>query len=128
MNTNELRIGNYVSINGEYVQVESISNSHVNEVFPKEKCFPIQLSKDIILNFGFKIHNETNYFINFLLKSCNFAISLALENEFKPFKSFKQFESGVCYFGEENYEIRFLHELQNIIYFITKKEVYNELF
>jgi len=113
--TNELRIGNWVRIreSDTKVQVES----YMLNVSELSNCQPIPLTPEILEKCGFEIHSKYSFW-NFITKN-GFAISMWMED--KPCAGFEI--KGVCYWGEGFTEVKHLHQLQNLYFALTGKEL-----
>ncbi len=112
----ELRCGNYITYNGgtwEINAVDSAANevdlynyNHVDGV-SIEEIDPIPLTEDILLKCGFELNgdyfrkDDFNYFKN------DGTIFIKYQNDFYPLQN----------------SFWYLHELQNLIFFITGKEL-----
>lgn len=109
MKANELRLNNYVKHNGNFYQVEEISdewlqidnyqlNTELNEIEP------IPLTEEILLKCGFFEGQIGYYFLN--------DITISVE--------------GQVYFGDEETwvaELQYLHQLQNLYFALTNQEL-----
>lgn len=106
INANELRIGNWVTVGPH-------SNFQVKVINEKNKFEPIPLSPQILEEFGFT-HEWTDGFIKG-----------RLDREGQYFIRFN--EEGYSFAWEfcrnESVEIRYLHQLQNLYFALTKKEL-----
>lgn len=124
---NEIRIGNWLQDrhevteeSGFYVQVESIMYKGINYSYRDEEdeylfehLHPIPLTPEILEKCGFVYDN--NYKIN---------IGNGVTLEFDSDVFFKQINSeGVPSFVVMPTEIKYLHQLQNLIFAITQKEL-----
>ena len=133
MKTNELRIGNWIKYEDKLVQVVQLSslmilcqrdeNQFLVNCAPKE-FQPIELTEEVLVNIGFEKINDC----------------YTLQNEYICFAyykdSFKQeLVAGVkrkgkclCHINElKNYDIKYLHQLQNAYYCLTSEELNIEL-
>ncbi len=122
MKTTELRIGNFISINfgncddGKIITVDGVSDCEVyNEEHGYSPCNefkPIPLTEQWLLDFGFK--DEFGYY-----SKGAFLISLADDAS-----SF--FKDGRVYFNSrviiEN-QPKYVHQLQNLYFALTQKEL-----
>lgn len=104
METKELRIGNYLQ-SLSIVQVNSLSSDQINGYY-SSGFSPIPLTGDILLKCGFEKNENTYYHELFM------------------------FNNGVLRVIADNYRttgkdvrIEFLHQLQNIYFALTGKEL-----
>lgn len=140
MKANELRIGNYVNIEGDVVKVKEIYEKSIHyangeyESFATEDFIqPIELTEEILLKIGFKKDermssilyylgyeiNEDEYIrVRYVIYNSN-ALPLLRITSPTPIilESCELTKRGV----------RYLHELQNVYYLLTNEELEVEL-
>lgn len=89
-----------------------------NQTLPSSYLKPIILTPDIIEKSGFTLHSKHSFW-NYTTKN-GFHISMWAKD--KPCAGFE--EEGVFYWGETpDVTLRYLHQLQNLYYFLTNKEL-----
>lgn len=113
---NELRKGNKVLYNGniqtvvgycsEYVYLDCITADYVTF----EEIFPIEITKDILKDHKFKLFFDNSFNICYSKENIYYHI---------PKHSSPKFIK----IGYNTYEIKYLHQLQNIFYFLINKEL-----
>lgn len=118
----ELRLGNWVQVNGFPMQVVSIhhdgtiycdfdgNEGDVWEFDEKNPCKPIQLTKEMLLKCGF----------------LPFYADVFIHEKLKYSDKFKIREDGyIVYVSNEVYitKIKHLHQLQNLYFALTGKEL-----
>lgn len=116
INTKELRIGNKVIYNDTVLTVETISKTHI--IFEEitgfheiEHINPIKLTEKILFNYGFK-KDEGNFYFNDIVYLYEDA---EIESVFKI--------DG--YSSTDTPSFLYLHEIQNLFFFLTKNELSN---
>lgn len=124
INTNELRIGNYVIHNNKIIKTTHIVLAvyfmlhDKNNIKTSEELNPIKITEEWLLKFGFEheIDSGNNDIMtrqgnNFYLKYINLAIS----------------ENGFYYYSDSLYcghiLIKYIHQLQNLYYSLTGNEL-----
>lgn len=129
INVKELRIGNYVLYKENKAQVSQIGLSHIfaytyykeskNPMSLENKsldicdCSPILLNEDILLSIGFKLNKHLN---------CWETEGLIIKNTSNGFKVFIECEDS--WYSQSVFgEFKFLHQLQNIYFDLTGKEL-----
>lgn len=127
MDIKELRIGSFIERNGVAANIEIINNE-IDEVYFIGNDFyyndfccnikPIPLTEEWLLKFGFEwsIHNQS-----YILKGFNYVIDF-YENYLN-----KDFNLGFVKKFNINNEalisIKYVHELQNLYFILTKEEL-----
>lgn len=114
----DLMIGNWVNGGIDvpvYYQIKP--SDFVNTDFSVTK--PISITPEILTK-----HSEFEligkyYFWNFKHKGNKLVLSMWMED--KPMAGFER--KGVCYWGEQYIEIEYVHELQQLFRFLTKKNL-----
>lgn len=136
MKTNELkctdlRIGNYVNIEGDVVKVKEIyeksihyANSEYESYATEDFIQPIELTEEVLVKIGFGKRNDcytlSNEYIFFVYYKDSFKQELLASVKRK----------GKCYYNTnelKNYDIKYLHQLQNAYYCLTNEELNIEL-
>lgn len=133
MKVNELRIGNYIKYNGTHEELGYISeiqshlyplnqnkigiNERIDIYYSIEKLKPIKITKEWLLKFGFSESNldEDNSWLNLKYRFLNFSSD---ESVFfnKVYLSINKMDI-IC---------NYVHELQNLYFALTGKELYYE--
>ena len=125
MNEIELRIGNIVMYDGDIVKVIGIKQTGLlcevwlEDIYDSvdiEELKPIKLIEDILLKCGFELIYDGYYTRElYLIQDTRFDFLINKQN----------FElSELVYIGDTYYRnVRYLHELQNLYYAITKQEL-----
>jgi len=121
----ELRKGNIVEYNGEQVKVVGFDEEYVYLNIPTvdyvgfDEVFPIEITKQILLDSDFIFKKcgisgaDIWQGLDFWDKECDMSY-LTLRGSIKH---------GLKIQGHINSRIKFLHELQNLYYWITRKEL-----
>ena len=116
MEAKELKLGNFVklihgekpfnvvlSINEEYISVDEITFDYTERI----EVEPIEITKDWLLKFGFKRSENDSWFDkDFISISKSNNVSIFLKEWFKL-----------------DVKIKYVHELQNLYFALTKKEL-----
>ena len=113
----KLRIGNKVMINGQIVTVKAIEHNSVNDKYYvkvyedfrlilTDYLDPIPITEEALVKMGFEC--DSREALNYIYKFNNFS--------YYP-------NSKEWYYKWNKIEIDFIHQLQNIIYFLTKTEL-----
>ena len=109
MKPEELRIGNYIEYMGKVVRVNS---NIIREVeLNNATALPIEITSEILNDLGFKkerVGHNTIYSFN----------NIKFEEEIFNYKIILWFN-----FDNDYTEIRYVHQLQNLIYILTEKEL-----
>jgi hypothetical protein len=130
VNVKELRIGNWIELNGASCEISGISQT--GEIFINtgkircSDCEPIRLTEEIIKKCGFQRSEERNYYklyedfigLKFMLSSENILIYIIQyrerTNEVIPMSNCQPLK-----------HILYLHQLQNLHYDIIGRELEN---
>lgn len=127
MTTSELRIGNWVMYKDKVRKIDGLWGD--NFILPyhsfwssEEILNPILLTPEILECAGFTKSEKSNEFWEFWTLPNNWYISKSLHTE--PSAGVKE---GCVYWGEEYWEIKSLHHLQNIYHALTGQELKIEL-
>lgn len=127
MKANEFRIGNYVrwkdndkvwrALRGTYDKITANDIPFFDEDEERANLIveAIELTEDILLKCGFELIYDGYYAKElYLIQDTRFEFLINKQN----------FElSGLIYKGDTYLYMRYLHELQNLYYAITKKEL-----
>lgn len=134
MKTNELRIGNWVKVNDPIFgvntyKVATIRDNGIITLNDNMSCLvdniePIELTEDVLLKIGFGKRNDcytlSNEYIFFVYYKDSFKQELLASVKRK----------GKYYYNTnelKNYDIKYLHQLQNAYYCLTGEELEVEL-
>ena len=102
---NELRVGNYYDHNGEY---RKVTPSTIEEVWNAERtwCKPIPITEDILLKCGFEKFTTKDIYPTYVNKLFNW-------------------NDGILFLVGYNFinHIKYLHDLQNLYFALTKTEL-----
>lgn len=140
MKTNELRIGNYVNIEGDVVKVKEIYEKSIHYTNGKYESYatedfiqPIELTEEVLVKIGFKketkmsrilyyldyeINEDENIRARYVIYNSN---ALPLLRIILPSPIILE-----CYELTKR-GIKYLHELQNAYYLLTGQELNIEL-
>ena len=108
MGVKEVRIGNWVKIYGLPEQVNNITTDDVNG-YAIDRYEPIPLTEDILLQCGFRIDDYDSELVVCWLGSFN----LRLTDK-------RIYYSVILH---KSIEVKYLHQLQNLYFAITNKEL-----
>ena len=107
---NELRVNNYYDHNGEY---RKVTPNTIEEVWNAERtwCKPIPITEDILLKCGFYKDEDINYRFYF---DFGWAVILAYD-----------IDDNCIRIGDswDFTKVIYLHDLQNVIFGLTKTEL-----
>jgi hypothetical protein len=126
MKANELRIGNFLKYDDEIIQVSNLCKNYV-EFYDKEdlligdtpKYFqPIELTEELLVKIGFE-----GEMYEFCLHTDDFNITVNLIENRVDISYYGNCEAELCI----KYNVKYLHELQNLCYCITGQELNIEL-
>jgi hypothetical protein len=122
MKANELRIGNFLKYDDEIIQVSNLCKNYV-EFYDKEdlligdtpKYFqPIELTEELLVKIGFE---GEMYEFCLHTEDANITVNL-IENRVE-ISFFGNCEAELCI----KYNVKYLHELQNVYYCLTNEEL-----
>jgi len=142
MKANELRIGNYVNIEGDVVKVKEIyekgihyANGEYESYATEDFIQPIKLTEELLLNIGFekielvekKLYmyykevriNNYSYLLDFRVMPKDECIVLYVMK-----KEDDELDYSTIFYNDN---IKYLHQLQNAYYLLTNKELNIEL-
>lgn len=129
MKIDELRIGNYVNIEGDVVKVKEIyeksihyANGEYESYATEDFMQPIELTEEVLLKIGFVKENEVNRMYN---NCC--VVSYYINKFYKELVIEVRRENGFYKNNMVHYDIKYLHELQNTYYLLTGEELEVEL-
>ena len=125
MKANELRINNYVNIEGDVVKVKEIFDKGIHytcceyESYATEDFIqPIELTEDVLVKIGFE---GEMYEFCLLADDANITVNLI------------EHRVDISFFGNceaellIKYNVKYLHEIQNAYYLLTNEEMEVEL-
>ena len=132
MQTNELRIGNWVLYNDLYCKIAGIDKDQVLIEYHNgetDYCHiayidPIEFTEELLFEIGFVQRND--YYI---LSNENMYL-IYYKDSFKQelVSVVKRKRKYYCYKNElKHYDIKYLHQLQNVYYLLTGEELEVEL-
>ena len=115
MTSNELRIGNYVYFHGDVKEINMVDGFGVigrkeQPLFSIDEFEPIPLTEEWLLRFGFELDIEDDgyqkgkYKVSVSDEGCLFFIYMG-------------------YYPEEIAEFKYVHQLQNLYFALTGKEL-----
>lgn len=112
MNANELRIGNYVNLKdkGLYKIDRGYDLEKIEDWEGTDYCTPIPLTEDWLLKFGFDKGSD-------IIGDC-FYIELKNNDDFVI-----HIEDYNMFLFDDNLEIKHVHQLQNLYFALTQKEL-----
>lgn len=116
VNTNELMLGNWVLHNSKPIKVAGVTENRI-------ASFANEIGVRLV--FSIKIDEiESISITDTLLEKCGFTKerNLWIIDEsmiFEPFRS----ANVLCYYGQRIEGIKYLHELQNAYFMLTKKQL-----
>ena len=120
MKANELRIGNWISDEGDFCQITMIQDGHVNFKFDgllihsfPEDIAPISLTEEWLEKFGFY---ETSRYGKYLEFNINQEQALRLP-------ICKHSEKDFWYVLRGSVKIQYVHQLQNLYFVLTGQEL-----
>jgi len=137
MLANELRIGNYVLLDGFITQIKSINEVGINifvdddvllEVATFDELKPIDITEDILLKFRFKSKLDDPECTGVLTPNGQYVLdnttgNLALEVLFGFDKNYPM----MIQLGDDYlHHIKYLHQLQNLYFSLTNKELISD--
>ena len=114
MKSEELRIGNYVYsgiFSNKVIEVYPMFFVQLSKIEDKEHNIkPIPLTEEWLLKFGFKRTNKYDFEL--------------IKNDFHFYTSSDFFNgNGFICFNEFDIKIKYIHELQNLYFALTNKEL-----
>jgi hypothetical protein len=115
---NELRIGNWVYGFKTTYYIDSNDFKYVDSDTGLIPFSPILLTEEILLKCGFEKHSNSNEFWNLYTLKNGWYISQALHEE-----NSASVKMGLFYWSDEYVELQYLHQLQNLYFALTKKEL-----
>ena len=137
MEVNELRIGNYVNIEGDVVKVKEIYEKSIHYTYGEYESYatedfiqPIKLTEELLLNIGFK-KNKYDWWKYFPDRENE--ISILMSGEYTTIEYANLFHcpedvTEVNYGSKLEFPRRiYLHELQNAYFLISNQEMEIEL-
>jgi hypothetical protein len=125
MKANELRIGNYVNIEGDVVKVKEIYEKGIHYTYGEYESYatedfiqPIELTEELLVKLGFE-----GEMYEICLHTDDFNIAVNLIEIRVDIAYYGNCEAELCI----KYNVKYLHELQNLCYCITGQELNIEL-
>jgi len=129
MNVKELRIGNIVSVRGEPRKVNSLSSAPRSERisttikgcsfaechFSEQEITPIPLTEECLINLGFAPLSESDHGVRMSVNS----LDELNWSRHGPRLIYQTKGSGFS----RDYEIKYVHQLQNLYFSLTGKEL-----
>lgn len=130
MKAQELRIGNYITVDGNHAVVKRVEENGIVAYIPTsigniEPMYgviePIPLTEEWLVKFGFKMHEGNNYYRYWIIGD---DIVKGLELTFRPALEGVLF----CYTPRQTdnrneIHIKHVHQLQNLYYALTGEEL-----
>ena len=137
MKTNELRIGNYVNIEGDVVKVKEIydksihyANGEYESYATEDFIQPIELTEEILVKIGFKkvfqsAVTKGRFELNINIGDCEFVnIVYHIYKSGNPnFNITQRRCASFCDNSIYKNNVKYLHELQNAYYCLTSEEL-----
>lgn len=126
----ELRIGNYLNLDGVIKQISTIHYDDTVRFYDSEKgsigCYslknksiqPIQLTEDILLRLGFVWNENTLTFEHTNRKLANWHVSKSVHISVQNWQVFNYVLKAVV-----NGKVKYLHQLQNLYCALTGEEL-----
>jgi len=116
MTVNELRIGNWINIQGNFKKVLGIDYIHKEHLiisdgyYQLDWCEPIPLTEEILLKCGFEKHITIDIYPTFVFRMINI-------------------NDGIVYVSDLGFlnHIKHLHQIQNLYFALTGEELNIEL-
>lgn len=129
MKTNELRIGNYVNIEGDVVKVKEIYEKSIHYTYGEYESYatedfiqPIELTEEILVKIGFEKDGN-----NYSLICGDIEVGYYID-KFKQVLCISVSREKRFYKNElRSYDVKYLHQLQNAYYLLTNEELEVEL-
>lgn len=134
MLANDLRIGNYVLLDGLITQIESINEFGINvfvdddkliEVATFDELKPIDITEDILLRFRLKSELDDPERTGVLTPNGQYCLTNTTGNlNLEVLFGFDRDYPIVVQLGEDYlHHIKYLHQLQNLYFTLTNKEL-----
>lgn len=138
MKTNELRIGNYVKIDNILCEIVEIYEEAVycydkygEDSHNINVVEPIELTEEVLLKIGFEKGDTSSIYQRYYLEVCGNGQSSFFRYDFYYNE---QRRLGITFRNREGvenefkkYDIKYLHQLQNVYFILTGKELEVEL-
>ncbi len=112
MKAKEIRIGNYLIVDGNKSLIDGQIMLSILQL--QYSIEPIELTKEWMVNFGFKKDIDTSFMKN--------DVSIFLDKRHKTNLYLQSNESKFVWFGFER-RIQYVHELQNLYHALTGDEL-----
>lgn len=128
MRVNELKIGNYVNIEGDVVKVKEIYEKSIHYTYGEYESYatedfiqPIELTEDILVNLFGKPRTNGNKFDIYNIPTSG------IEIEDRRKSALPTPTICIVKFGVHICNIKYLHQLQNAYFILTGQELNIEL-
>ena len=136
MKTNELRIGNYVNIEGDVIKVKEIYEKGIHYTYGEYESYatedfihPIELTEEVLLKIGFEdrkgyfnyskvFGDDSDYCDSIYIYYCQRLNHFSFTHNIV-----KELDLQII----DLYNIKYLHQLQNAYYCLTGQELEVEL-
>lgn len=132
MESKELRIGNYLlTTSGLQVEVEFIHSKHFDcrelgtgLFIPNGEYKPAPITEDWLLRLGFEKYKVSKSFGNtFILKYKNTIFKVCNKGGSDNFIGVFYLKTQIHTFPISDIDVKYIHQLQNLYFAITKKEL-----
>ena len=129
MEAKELRIGNWVLVENDHETIKAITQTAFLCVLDgkgdgymqlHKDVYPIPLTEEWLIKFGFKKENNTIYSISDKLSSSEVGKWYFFKNENNSFTPHIKRENKFSWIGKE---IKYVHQLQNLYFALTGEEL-----
>lgn len=125
MRANELRLGNWVSLNKDFKKVlwfkydkVCVMNEYPSAIVDIDRLSPIHITEEILLKCGFEYCESRKVYQLYLPNDHQVLVGFRFQNEFKL--QYRVLNVVL-------HETQYLHQLQNLIYALTNQELNVEL-
>lgn len=125
MKANELRIGNYVNIEGDVVKVKEIyeksihyANSEYESFATEDFIQPIELTEEILVKIGFE-----KFVKSFRMELSGCRLDYFIDKTLYIYKK----HTNCCLIKDLEIKCEYIHQLQNSFFLLTGKELEVEL-
>jgi hypothetical protein len=121
MKANELRIGNYVNIEGDVVKVKEIyeksihyANSEYESFATEDFIQPIELTEEILVKIGFE-----KFVKSFRMELSGCRLDYFIDKTLYIYKK----HTNCCLIKDLEIKCEYIHQLQNAHYLLTNEEL-----
>ena len=125
MKTNELRIGNYVNIEGDVVKVKEIYEKGIHYTSDEYESYatedfiqPIELTEEILVKIGFE-----KFVKSFRMELSGCRLDYFIDKTLYIYKK----HTNCCLIKDLEIKCEYIHQLQNSFFLLTGKELEVEL-